>query len=91
MDNQPSPAATHTAANPAAIHVHVCYLSVNNSPPLPVLRDRHINRIIEGIHSQQIQYEQWHPPQFYPNTTTPCIVTQSDLEDSEAAALLTML
>ena len=64
---------------------------VNDSPPLPVLRDPCVNGIIDGIYPQQIQYEQRHPPQFYSNATTPHIVTQPDLKDSKAAALLTML
>ena len=43
------------------------------------------------ISPQKLQYGQQHPPHFYHNTTTPRVVTQSDLNDSQAVVLLDML
>ena len=87
MDNNPSQAAAHIAS----INVLAHPLSEDDSCTLPVSVDRTTNRIIDGIYPRQVRFEHRHPPQVYPTTTTPCIVTQPDLSDSQAAALLNML
>ena len=91
MDNSSLPAATYAAANIAAVDANDCSLSVNHSPPLLVLRDRPIDEIIDGVYPTQVRYEHQHSPQFYLNTASPRIVTQPDVNNSKAAALLTML
>ena len=86
MDNEPSPAAAHASA----INTY--------APPfwrrfLPLARDGDCttNGIIDGMYTQQIRFEQQHPPQFYHITTTPRIVTQPNIDNSQTAALLNML
>ena len=91
MKDKPSPAAARPTPNTPAIVAHACPPAIVASPPGLALMNPHVHGIIDGIYPRQIQYEQQHPPQFYSNATTPRIVTQPGLEDSEAAALLSML
>ena len=91
MDDLPSPAAARPTPNTPSVVAHACSQAVVASPPLPVLMDPHLHGIIDNLYPRQIQYEWQHPPQFYSDATTPRIVTQIDLDDNEAAALLSML
>jgi hypothetical protein len=91
MDDLTSPAAARPTPNTPSVVAHASSQAVVASPPLPVVMDPHLNGIIDNIYPRQIQYEQRHPPQFYSHATTPRIVTQPDLDDNEAAALLSML
>ena len=52
MENSPLPAVAYVAVNIAAVDANNHFLSVNDSPLLPVLRlrDHPINEIIDGIH-----------------------------------------
>ena len=54
MDHSPSPAADYAAANIAAVNANARFISDNHSPPLPMLRDRPINEIIDGIYPTQV-------------------------------------
>ena len=91
MDDLPSPAAARPTPNTPSVVTHACSQAVVASPPLPVLMDPHLHGIIDNLYPRQIQYKRQHPPQFYSDATTPRIVTQPDLDDNEAAALLSML
>ena len=91
MDNSPSPAAAYATTNIFVVDASDHSLSVNHSPPVLVLRDCLTNEITDGVYPTQVRYEQHHPPQFYPNAASPRIVTQPDVNNSKAAALLTML
>ena len=90
MDNYLSPAADYATANIAPVNANDRSISTNHSPPLPVLRDRPINEIIDGIYPTKVRYEQQYPPQFYPNAASPHIVTQPNVDNIEVAGLLSM-
>ena len=69
MENEPSPAAAHAAPNTADADNHDRSPSVNDSPPLPVLRNHHVlspkSRQIDCSHRQRGHPLQRPPPPLY--------------------------